>query len=79
MPPDVRFMGVPLSRLIYRRLGPEPDFTASILSAEGRSGQVVAVLIRSSSPANAASVVFTGLPAEQGTRACRPHRDASTK
>jgi hypothetical protein len=37
---NASFMGVPLNRLVYTRLGPEPKFPVTILVSEGWSDQV---------------------------------------
>jgi hypothetical protein len=38
--PDAQIGGVPLNRLLYQRLGPEPDFPVTILVSEGGSEEI---------------------------------------
>jgi hypothetical protein len=38
--PDASFMGVPLNRFVYERLGPKPDLPVTILSSAGWSDQI---------------------------------------
>lgn len=37
---DASIGGIPLNRFYYQRLGPQPDFTATALMAEGGHGQI---------------------------------------
>jgi hypothetical protein len=37
---DASFMGMPLNRLVYSRLGPEPELPVTLLVAEGWSDQI---------------------------------------
>lgn len=40
-PADAQVRGIPLNRLVYQRLGPEPEFPVTVLMAEGGTGQIL--------------------------------------